>query len=593
MKKIICLILCLAFSLMTLCACNSTYENSIIKHNYERDYSQVIVKIEPVTETVRVENGKEVTFTTEETNIYKYQLVNYINNYAGTYMNYYNWTYDQVVDYGLEQLVLTELVLTSADIMFETREIFWTQDDIDTIQQSVYSSLDGYYNDIYNEVLDKMGYDAIVTPDSSESSSETTYPVKEEETEEKDRFLTEEKDRIYGNNAKHDDWYLTSEWYIENDEYWNSLPGNYGDEKSRAVARESVKRLITMLYGNSQNIVGLNEDEKNRISEEVENLENMIKEDGAAYAYKNLGKTLLVKKLIGDNLILSQKMTILQECIESRVSVSDEEIVEKYNKLFAQQVGDFKNIDKYDTAVSDGDMILYRPNGNYVYVKHILIPFSEEQKAYLKSYKEISTEEEYIAERNREVNNIVAYEHVGGEDDKTRPLTVDQIWSEVKATMSRVSASAYDAERAFDDLIYKYNTDPGIFEKESGYAVKYKLDEDEDETYMVEFAEAARAFRDENYNVGEIYNEYVVTDYGVHIMYYASDYQGGEKLNLNDYTTPGRYTLVKDAIKEDLLETKIENEYNVWRDEKIQYYRNVNKIVNTIDSAFKDLYDEQ
>ncbi len=578
---------------MTLCACDSTYENSLIKHNWERDYSQVIVKIEPLNETLRDVTGKEITFTTEATNIYKYQLVNYVNNYASSYMNQYGATRDQAVDYFLEQLVLTELVLTSAEVMFETREIFWTKDDIETIQQSVYSTLDGQYSDIYNELLDKMGYDAVVEPQATGDDGETTYPVRKEETEDKDRFSVDEEDRIYGDNAKHDDWYMTSDWYIEKDEYWNSLPGNYGNEMSRALASESVKRLVATLYENSQNVIGITEEEKKSISEEVENLKKMIKEDGAAYAYRSLGKTLLVKKLVGDSLIMSQKMTILQECIENRVSVSDEEVIEKYNKMLAKQAIDFKDASKYDTAVSGGERILYRPNGNYVYVKHILIPFSDEQKSHLESYKKISTEDEYIAERNREVNNIVAYEHVDGEDDKSRPLTVDQIWSEVRATMSRASANAYDAERAFDDLIYKYNTDPGIFEKEEGYSVKYKLNEGDSETYMEEFAETARAFRDEGYSVGEIYNEYVVTDYGVHIMYYASDYEGGEKLNLNDYTTPGRYTLIQDAIKEDLLQTKIAAEYNVWRDERIQYYRNVKKIVTTNDSTFKDLYSEK
>ncbi len=593
MKKLACLVICLMLSVMTLCACDSTYENSFIKHNYERDYRQVIVTIDPITEkNVRVEDNKEIDFTTEGSKIYKYQLVNFINNYANAYVNTYGWSYDQVVDYGVEQLILNELVLMTADIMFETREIFWTQEDIDEVQHSVYSSIENYYNDIYNEVLDDMGYDPVVVPDSESDSSETTYPVREEQTEETKRLETPESERIYGKNAKHDDWYFESKWYIEDEDNKNSLPGNYGDEVARAAAREAVRRLVTMFSENAENIIGLTDEEKAQIDEDIEDLKATIDEDGADYAYMQLGKTLLIKKLIGDGIISSQKMTILEDIIEERVTVSDEEIVEKYNKMLAEQMTNYSDAAQYDSAVTGDDMVLYHANDNYIFVKHILIPFSDAQKEYLTSYKEISTEEEYIAERNREVNNIVAYAHVNGEDDKTRPLTVDQIWSKVKAEMARASASAYDAERKFDDLIYTYNTDPGIFDNATGYAVKYKLDEGEDETYMTEFAQTARAFRDEGYKVGDIYNEYVVTDYGVHIMYFAGEHHSGEKLNLNSYTTPGRYTLVKDVIKDELLQTKANNEFNVWSDERIQYYRYVLKIAKTHEKAYKDLYED-
>ncbi len=601
MKKVLCLIIGLMFSIMTLCACNSTYENSWLKHNYPRDYAQTIMTIQPVTENVRKDSGQDVTFTTEAIDIYKSQLVSYINTYGSTYVNNYGMSYNDMVDYMLEQLILTNLVLVSADIMFETREIFWTKEDIDTIQHSVYDSIDEYYNDIYNDVLDRMGLDPVIVPDAAEQQAETTYPVKPEEAEDDNRFLIPENERIYGNNAKHDDWYLDPEsylkdgidikWYIENDdEYWYSLPGNFGNEQMRAAANAAMKELVTTLSDNVKNVIGITEEELADIDKEISDLRTMIKEDGAAYAYRSLGKTLLCKKLFGDSLISSQKMTILQECIEGRVTVSDEEIIDKYNKLLGDQIMKYSDSSQYDSAVSGDDMILYHPNDNYVFVKHILIPFSDAQKEYLTAYKEIATEEEYIRERNNEVNNIVAYAHVDGEDDKTHPLTVDEIWSEVRMIMSRASANAYDAERAFDDLIYKYSTDPGSFGYEKSYAVKYQLAEGDSETYMEEFANTARAFRDDGYKVGEIFNEYVVTDYGVHIMYYAADHRSGEKLTLNSYKTPGRYTAVKDVIRDELLETKAQNEFDVWQNERIQYYRNVKKIITKYDKTFADLY---
>ncbi|MBE5731010.1 MAG: hypothetical protein E7350_03585 [Clostridiales bacterium] len=597
MKKIACLILCLMLSMLTLCSCSSTYENSFIKHNYERDYAQTIITIDPITEEgyLADDSTKKWTYTSDAINISKSQLVSYINNYGGMYSQYYGWTTNQIIDYFVEQLVLTELVLTEADIKFEAHEIFWSKEDITAVQTSVYNSLDSMLSSIYNEILEKAGRDTFPeAEEEAEEEAEPTYPVRKEEEPEAERiFVTYGEGDSGVNNKQHDAWYLDSTWEIEDENNRNSLPGNYGNADTKSLAREGVLRLISSLAEAAENLINVTEEEADQIAQEVDDLREMCQSKGVAYAYQALGKTVLCKKLYGDAAIKAQKMTILESYIVEDVTVSEEEILAKYNKMLAEQVNSFATESNYDTAATGDDLVLFRANGNYVYVKHILLPFSDEQTEYLASYKEIHTEDEYLAERDRMVNNIVAYQHVDGEDDTTRPLTVAQIFSEVKASMSRASASAYDAERTFDDLIYKYNTDPGSFGNEKGYAVKYSLNSGESETYMVEFAEAARAFRDEGYKVGEIYDDYIVTDYGVHIMYYAADYVGGEILNLNDYTTAGRYTLVKDIIEEDLLEEAKQEEFSVWQDERIYYYRNVKDIVTTIEKAFKDLYVEE
>ncbi|MCH5164240.1 MAG: hypothetical protein J1F36_04410 [Clostridiales bacterium] len=592
MKKLVCFIICLMFSLITLTACNSTYENSFISHNYERDYSQAIVTLTPITESGKRADGTEWTYTTDETKIYKSQLVNYINNYAATYVNYYGMEYNEVIDYFVEQLILTELVITEADVRFEMHDIFWTQEDIDTIQHSVYSTIDSYLDEICNEILEKSGRETLTSSENADNTTDTTYPVKPEETEKVERVF-DPATCTYGSGQKHDDWYLNGTWFTEKAENFYSLPGNYGNEETKSLAREGVKRLVSLLADNTDNILSLTDEEKATIESEVETLKKTINEKGVAYAYRDLGKTLMVKKLYGDSLIMSQKMTILQNFIESGVTVTEEEIVAKYNKMLAEQTSNYSsNESSYDSAATGSDLVLYHANSNYVYVKHILIPFSDAQKTYLTNYKKNHTNEQYLAERQRQVNNIKAYAHVNGEDDLSRELTVDQIWSEIRTKMAGVSANAYDAERLFDDLTYKYNTDPGAFGNETGYAVKYKLNDGESESYMQEFADAARSFRNEGYKVGQVYDEYILTDYGVHIMYYANDFEAGSTLGLNDYTTPGRYTLVKDQIRDDLLKSATSAAYTKWQNERIYYYRNTKDIVNLIEKAYKDLYTD-
>lgn len=603
MKKIICLIFCLLFSIITLCACSATYENSIIKHSYERDYNQVIATVESITEPGKrfVYNDRhekigeeDWSYTSEKVDIYKTQLINYINTYGSTYVNNYGMSYQEMVEYFVEQLVLTELVLIEADYRFEMQEIYWSEEDIDAIQQSVYHTLDDYLRELSNGLLDKAGQDKVEEPTSDDAPS-TTYPVPEEEEPEPERTFA-----TFGKGAKHDDWYTDKdrEWFTERAENRYSLPGNYGSEEERSLMRESVKRLVTMLYNNTANLINVTDEEKKQIDAEYESLKESINVQGVGYVYSILGKTLMVKKLFGDNAIMSQKMTILQNYIEDSVTVSEQEIVDKYNQMLSDQINRYATVSNYETDAEGDNLILYRPNSNYIYVKHILIPFSEEQQDYLTRIKNENTEEFYKQVRENYVNNIVAYKHVDGEDDKDHPLTVAQIWSEVKAKMAQASADPFVAERTFDELIYKYNTDPGIFGSEYGYAVKYELGEGESEKYMQEFAEAARALRDDGYKVGQMYDKYVITDYGVHFMYYAADYDAGEILSLNSYATSGRYTLVRDKIESDLREAAESAKFNTWRNERIYYYRNIKKVGENKDkdmvtlyvNAYKDLY---
>ncbi len=597
MKRIACIIVCLMFSVLLLCSCSYTYENSLFKHNYERDYGQAIVTIKPITERgTRTHNennepldaAETTEYTSEEVNIYKAQLVNYLNNFGTSYGG---MSAQETVDYFVEQLVLVELVTIEADFRLEMREIYWSQEDIDEVQQSVYHTLDDMLNEIYNKLLTDAGKESLIEAQETEVV-DTTYPTMplEEETETRE-FVT------FGSGVKHDDWYNSPDvkWYTEKPENKTALPGNHGDEQLRSLAREGVSRLVTQVYDNALTIINLTDDEKKQFDDELAMLKNAIRTEGVGYAYSILGKTAMVKRLYGDSAIVSQKMTMLQDYVTNSVTVSEEEIVNKYTNMLEEQMTNYKDASAYDTAATGDDLVLYKANGNYVYVKHILIPFSDAQQAQLTNIKNNSTEAEYIKARNNMVNNIVAYKHVDGEDDKSDPLTVDQIWSEVRARMAMASADPYVAERTFDELIYEYNTDPGIFGNEYGYAVKYDLGGDS-ETYMEEFAEAARAFRSEGYSIGQIYNNYVVTDYGVHIMYYAADYEAGYTLGLNDYATPGRYTLVKDYIEQELLEAARDAAFQVWRDERVFHYLNSedeegNGTVVYKTNAFKNLYE--
>ena len=89
---------------------------------------------------------------------------------------------------------------------------------------------------------------------------------------------------------------------------------------------------------------------------------------------------------------------------------------------------------------------------------------------------------------------------------------------------------------------------------------------------MQAFADGAREFRDNGYSIGQVLDNYVITPYGVHIMYYAGN-TSKKTVGLNDYQTAGQYKTIYEIIEEEVLESKRESAITNWQDSRIYYYK--------------------
>lgn len=607
MKRVLSLILSVMMCVTVFAGC------SFLEFDNERDMKQVIAVIEPITSSgtaeVRVEspdiagavyktdnsgnkvrvdeNGVELdssddgyesayyvtlkdwSYTSPRKEIYKSQLAFYINSQGQSLIDQ-GYTGKEAVEYLLEQLINTELVVIAADQYFAAGEMHWTTDEVESIQRSVYADIDTAILAIYNQLLKENGHEEqldVIVPEEEEAS--TTYPMMPQETPE-----TDPEEFIYEGEESIDfvGWYTdVKEWYFYDkekgdysDAFYGNYPGFYLEAEFKSIMREAMRRFISQLKDNSENLIGVSEDDLNKVKEDLKRIDEISKKEGAEYVYPMLGSTTLVKVLYGDSYIRQTKIEKLEEYITESVSVTDAELTDYYNKKVAEQKARFEYESNYDTAVSNEELILYTPSSRYVFVKHILLPFSEEQTADLNRYSENHNEDEIEAYRAKLVDNMVVYPHKDGEDDLSKPTTVAKVMSEILAEMAPYKNSPYNAERKFNELIYKYNTDPGIFNNNSGYAVVYKLNEGESETYMEEFANAARRFRDDGYSVGQVLPEYAVTNYGVHIMYYASDPAAGSVKALNGYTTPGKYVSIANELRNEMLASQREQAFNSW-----------------------------
>ncbi len=584
LKKIIGIILTMTLGITVLAGCN------LFEENTRKNYMQIVASIDSVEETQKID-GKDVTFKSEPKNIYKYELVSYLNQ-NGSNLIQQGMTLEQVVEYCVESLVTQELVFIEADRKIAFGEIDWRDGkkdyesdngetvkdytDVNRIKELVYDAIDSTLVNVRNEILTERG-DELPKIENSAVDSETTYPVKPEEDDDEDETVREEE-AFEPDKAR--------------------FPGYYGDSDTKALGRETMRRFIQLLRDNTdpENNFSVTADDQAKFRQDDEKINKVINEQGIEYVYGMIYETHYINVLLKRNAERQVKLERLQNHITEGVTVTAKDVQDSYNALIKSQELLYGDLSQFKTAIKDGkEEILYFPTSKYFYVKHILLPFSEEQTARLTAKKNSGkyTDAEIKAFRDGLVAETVVYPHLNGENDMSKPMTVEQVWTQIKSAMKTVENSAKEAERLFDDYIYLYNTDSGIFNNAKGYVVEKELESDETETYMQEFADGARELKNNsNYKVGMLLDYYVVTDYGVHIMYYANDTVAGERKDLSDWQTPGEYKQYYEILEETIKSDKESKEFEKWRSERITYYQKIKPIYTTYENRYQDLIEQ-
>ncbi|MBR2988899.1 MAG: peptidylprolyl isomerase [Clostridia bacterium] len=390
---------------------------------------------------------------------------------------------------------------------------------------------------------------------------------------------------------------------LQNEDEWTPdtirYPGMFGSDDAKSLEREAMRRFLTTLRESVTENFRLSASEKATYIRELNELDTTANTNGISFTYPELGKTELMKMFVGEDLEKDLKIALLQSHINASTEVTDDEVLEHYNTLLASQQSKYSIVDSFYTDVKSGSVspLLYYPNGNYYYVKHILVPFSDAQTSALSSYKaqfESVVGESGIAQYKNQLGaSVTGYAHVNGENSGSE-LTIQQIYADIENQIAKVANDPVAREKKFDELIYKYNTDDGIFGNELGYAVKGNFDdvssdsEKYDATYMKEFAVAA----DELYRAGVegALSGIVTTDYGVHILYLSKIIPTtGKTLGLNDYVSNLNETKVYDLILQSKLTEKRNAEFSKWLSNKIGGYDAVEGKIVRNESAYADL----
>ncbi len=177
----------------------------------------------------------------------------------------------------------------------------------------------------------------------------------------------------------------------------------------------------------------------------------------------------------------------------------------------------------------------------YIFVKNILIPFSDAQKQYLTNLAQTlggTNTDEYLEARRDLVKEIIADKYKSDKDEDGNYYTeqvkelfdVDadgnlviksdsELATYLKADGSVTAMDGKSKTETIIELMKMYNTDTAQHSATFDYVVRVEDDDNYSQPWVTEFVDAAKKAK------GNGLNSYAlcVSTYGVHIVYYSAD----------------------------------------------------------------------
>lgn len=269
-----------------------------------------------------------------------------------------------------------------------------------------------------------------------------------------------------------------------------------------------------------------------------------------------------IYKVVYENYMIS-KYQEYYTSYEYTSNITASQIVDVYSSRVRSSYVEYEieGSDSYDSDMQSGarDIYYYKTDADstkFFNVAHILFQFTDEQQAEYetivanKENGRYSTEEAYQAALDAlylKVKPIVREADVNGvyneiSDRETYEESAQALRDYIAG---KVSAGVTDYEKAdiFNEYIYKYNQDPGMFNAEYCYTIGVDANGDAVSSYVEEFTDAAIALYDNgNGQVGDI-SQLVYTENGIHVLFYA-----GEVTNLFDVNYSSSFALEEEAI---------------------------------------------
>jgi hypothetical protein len=429
-----------------------------------------------------------------ETEITKETLIQRFNNIGAQYVED-GYSFAQAMQITIDSMINRELILMHAKE--ELGEL--TQNQKNDVWQEVYDSVNERLQEFEGQIKAEWNVVYLNVEEEEEEKSYPTFsPYEKKVTMVEGEFVRVEQDEEQteepiGNFVRENfdgniDWVATGKTYAE-------------------LQQEAWKRYMRNLK-NSESWKQLSVVDEEVFDRELNRLYEIF--EGNKY------------------------VALLEENFNNNLAIDNNAITQKYIELvqdsfakyaFVDELGNVSEaaMEAYHIAMgSDAKSVYYHPNsGNeYIYISHILIKYTDEQTAQIADI-EARREQNEIDDVQMELELQAVYNQIAGfardEDGKEvgEAILASDIKNEIETALLAGNTPEEKAQ-IFNNYIYKYNQDDGMFNAEEPYVVN--LDTEVEDKMVAPFANASRAL----YQEGEgSMSDLVLSDFGYHIIFYS------------------------------------------------------------------------
>ena len=455
-----------------------------------------------------------VTFQTakgENIKIDKEDLITAFNSYGAQLVNSYGYSIQDAIDATIEVLINREVMLLEAE-----RTITLGNGDLNEIWDDAYDTIISNLSTYEELVIEQWKLNVPSTLDEEEES-ETAYTPYKKQAEivlQNGKYVI----KLLNTNASTDQ--NVDLYYNEGEEITslvNTVNERLNNSANKDVLTEAKRQYVEALKESEEGRnLSTNSDEV--FAREVERIYEAVKDNKYIELYS--------EKLQGDNDIANITLSqVLRKLTADMLS--------SYTKYTL-------NATQFDTDMLDSrENVDYVVNNNYFYVNHILLKYDESSTTYLDELETLYkngtiSEKAYNDALEVEAEKIKATNIQTGKETNLSPM---DIYNELVGLMTGKSDEA--KTQIFKDYIYTYNEDTGNMNADYCYVIG------KDSSRMVDtFTETSRKLWDNGKGeYGAI--DYCVSEYGVHIIFYA-----GPVTNAFTISDPDNFNLNTDNMDE-------------------------------------------
>ncbi len=569
MKKIITTIAAIVLSaligLTTLAGCN------IVTTDTERDMAQVVATV-----NIGNEGGKTET-------IYKKDLTMAYMSYGYYYVYYQGYTNAQVFEMIIDNLVNNRILIQNAMKEFEEKDMIedssiekWELDRYlskDEITEAVYDVnkginelIDGYETDDSVKNGDTLTEEVRTVPTDAANDTEVEFDEKKSDTEYTEILSGEndiERKKAYNKVLK----LLQSNGLLGEDFKSDLSESQYYKDllksQKEATLLEKYDKYISKVIRSKVTFSDLEakyaemyEAQKTGYTANKTNFESAI----SSYSAKSpivyspfSGYGFVYNLLLGASAeqteainALKAKETNVEKFQEGRKKILESTTAKDLRSTWILSGYDFDYVDDADkTGTFSGDYTFFPKEED----ASKRLPFKGKvNKFEAKNEKEadeygIESIYEYGLAEFVEMMDTYVY---GAPNTETNSSNV------IYKKTTTLTTKPDDYDKKINELLFAFSTDPGSLNTYKGYSIAPKPDNAGQETYVQEFADAARELVE---NGGANY-VIVATDYGYHVMFFS------EVLDINvDYATLSEYLNVLKGLAKDDSTTDWSAEY--------------------------------